>query len=151
LLIFIYLKPVIGQIKKRATFVSSMKKIIVSILAILYLGVSSGVAMQVHYCMGERAGVDLYGDTDDHCGKCGMKANKGGCCADENKFFKLEDSHKTVSNDVSLDAPEYILPTTTLALNWLFKENLLSEQINNHSPPTYSGPGSCILNCVFRL
>ena len=50
-----------------------MKKIAVAILAFLYFGVSSGVAMQIHYCMGKKAGVELYGEVNDKCGKCGMK------------------------------------------------------------------------------
>ena len=49
-----------------------MKKIIVAILAFLYLGVSSGVAMEIHYCMGKKAGVDLYNSNNQKCSKCSM-------------------------------------------------------------------------------
>src|SRR5580765_6525008 len=85
-----------------------MKKFIVAILAILYLGVSSGIAMEIHYCMGKKAGVELYGSDNDKCGKCGMKG-KSGCCSDEHKFYKLQDSHKNVSNNLQFEAPVTII------------------------------------------
>jgi len=49
-----------------------MKKFAIGILAILYMGVSSGIAMEIHYCMGKKAGVEFYGSSTDKCGKCGM-------------------------------------------------------------------------------
>ena len=82
-----------------------MKKIYIGILAIVYMAVSSGIAMEIHYCMGEKAGVEFYGSGSDKCGKCGMKDTKG-CCHDEHKFYKLNDSHKTVSNDINFTPGE---------------------------------------------
>jgi hypothetical protein len=61
-----------------------VKKTLASILAIIYLGVSSGVAMTIHYCMGKVSSIDLFHHSDK-CGKCGMKTSSG-CCKDE---FKL--------------------------------------------------------------
>lgn len=113
--------------------------------------VVSGIALEIHYCMGQKAGMEFYGSNDGPCGKCGMKEKKGGCCHDEHKFIKLEDSHKNVSNDLSFDAgfkfiktyfPEYLAPALT---------NGPVAQVNNHSPPEDTGPSACILNCVFRL
>ena len=78
-----------------------MKKFIIGILAVLYLAVSSGVVMEVHYCMGKIAGVEWYGGQNDKCGKCGMTEKKSGCCHDELKIYKLEDSHKNVTNAIS--------------------------------------------------
>jgi len=78
----------------------------------IYFGVSSGIAMEIHYCMGERAGVDFYVETSSKCGKCGMKETKGGCCSDEHQFYKLADAHKHITNDLDLgiqfsDIPSY--------------------------------------------
>jgi len=127
-----------------------MKKIIVAILAFLYLSVSSGVAMEIHYCMGKKAGIDLYGSGNDKCHKCGMKEKKG-CCSDENKFYKLNDSHKNVSNYLSFDSPFVLIANSFPVYNWNNISDPLSNQVNNHSPPVYNGPSACILNCVFRL
>jgi hypothetical protein len=127
-----------------------MKKFIIAILAILYLGVSSGIAMEIHYCMGKKAGVEFYGSGNDKCGKCGMKG-KGGCCSDEHKFYKLNDSHKIVSNSLSFEAPFTIIDNSFSAYLFHSATDLLTGGLNNHSPPVYSGPSACILNCIFRI
>jgi hypothetical protein len=128
-----------------------IKKFAIALIAILYLGVSSGIAMEIHYCMGKKAGVDFYGENGSKCGKCGMKEKKG-CCNDEHKFIKLSDSHKSVSNDISFTLPALALVPTGIPLNCTrFNSAALAENLNNHSPPVYAGPSACIMNCVFRL
>ena len=127
-----------------------MKKIIVSILAFLYLGVSSGIAMEIHYCMGKKAGVELYGTSNEKCGKCGMKG-KPGCCNNEHKFYKLSDSHKSVSNNLNFEMPVDVVTNNFILFDLLLTESPAKEKINNHSPPLYNWPSACILNCVFRL
>lgn len=128
-----------------------MKKILVAILAFLYLGVSSGVAMEIHYCMGKKAGVEFYGKDDDKCGKCGMKEKKSGCCNDEHKFYKLNDSHKNVSNDLNFETPFVAIEQTFPAYDPAFVNDLLASNFANHSPPLYYRPSACIMNCIFRL
>lgn len=127
-----------------------MKKFIIAILAILYLGVSSGIAMEIHYCMGKKAGVELYGSENDKCGKCGMKT-KGGCCKDEHKFYKLQDSHKNVSNDLQLAAPVAIVTNNFSEYSFAATGTTVTNGFNNHSPPLCTGRAACILNCIFRL
>jgi hypothetical protein len=127
-----------------------MKKLIVAIVAFLYLGVSSGIAMEIHYCMGEKAGVEFYGNKNEKCGKCGMTEKKG-CCNDEHKFYKLNDSHKNVSNDVSFETPVAVLETTYPKYDFLPFISAASLAVQNHSPPLYTKPSLCILNCIFRI
>jgi hypothetical protein len=127
-----------------------MKKIIVAILAFLYLSVSSGIAMEIHYCMGKKAGVDLYASGNDKCHKCGMKEKKG-CCNDEHKFYKINDSHKIVSNDLNFETPVAVITNAFPLFDFLLINKTAEEKINNHSPPLYNWPSACILNCVFRL
>ena len=86
-----------------------MKKFILSILTFIYLGVSSGLAMEVHYCMGQQAGFEFFGSDNDRCGRCGMKENKSGCCHDEHSFYKLTIDQKHVVNDISFDQVPVIL------------------------------------------
>ncbi|MEO6915913.1 MAG: hypothetical protein ABI151_09925 [Chitinophagaceae bacterium] len=69
-----------------------MKKLLTFLLAILYLGVSSGMAFQVHYCMDKVSELSLIPAKFEKCPKCGMSGNK--CCRDEMKFIKLQDAHK---------------------------------------------------------
>ena len=128
-----------------------MKKIIVSILAFLYLGVSSGIAMKIHYCMGKKAGIELYGSDNGKCGKCGMKEKKSGCCNDEHKFYKLNDSHKNVSNNLNFETPVAVITNIFPQYNCEIVTNPFYKVVNNNSPPDYTKPTVCIMNCIFRL
>ena len=128
-----------------------MKKVFVGILAMMYMTVSSGIAMEIHYCMGKKAGVDFYGSANDKCGRCGMKEKKSGCCHDEHKFYKLSDSHKNVSNNINFTANEIAVLTEYPVYNWQLPADRALASINNHSSPDDTGPSNCILNCVFRL
>ena len=127
-----------------------MKKAIVSILAFLYLSVSSGIAMEIHYCMGEKAGIDLYGSGSNKCHKCGMQEKKG-CCNDEHKFYKLNDSHKNVSNDISFEHFSTVTIVPYLGYNWHITTDTFTNNFHNNSPPDDTSPSACILNCVFRI
>jgi hypothetical protein len=129
-----------------------MKKIIVGILAVLYLAVSSGVVMELHYCMGKLAGVELYGGKDDKCGRCGMTEKKGGCCHDELKIYKLEDAHKNVTNAISFDGGQVaVIHNHADYTSWLQPLQPASIQTPVHSPPDIVGPSINITNCVFRI
>jgi hypothetical protein len=128
-----------------------MKKISIAILAVLYLAVSSGVALELHYCMGDKAGMELYGSASDKCGKCGMTEKDKGCCHDEFKFYKISDSHKTVSNDIDLTASSFAVVTDYNIYSWQMPDNTAIAAVNNHSPPDNTEPSACIMNCIFRL
>ena len=128
-----------------------MKKIYIGILALVYLAVSSGIALELHYCMGEKAGMELYGSASETCGKCGMTEKDTGCCHDEYQFYKLSDSHKTVSNDINFTAPTFEVVNEFVLFNWQMPDNTALIAVNNHSPPDYTGPAARIMNCVFRL
>jgi hypothetical protein len=127
-----------------------MKKIIVFILAFIYMGVTSGIAMDIHYCMGKKAGFDFYKSTNDKCGKCGMKGKKG-CCKDDHKFYKLSDSHKNVSNDLKFEIFSNPVITVFVLYDWNIYPSFCCKQIQNNSPPVISSPSLCVMNCIFRL
>lgn len=114
--------------------------------------VSSGIAMEIHYCMGEKAGVDFYKGSDNKCGRCGMKEqSKKGCCQDDLKFYKLDDSHQKAVSEYSFNffadaaVPGYTsYPADLTAIG-------TRSQVNNHSPPPYLPRPARILHGVFRL
>ena len=128
-----------------------MKKIYIGILTIVYMAVSSGIAVELHYCMGTQAGMELYGASNEKCGKCGMTEKNTGCCHDEFKFYKINDSHKTASNDISFTAPEFAVINEYNIYNWQMPLSSVLVLPNNHSPPDYTKPDVCIMNCVFRI
>src|SRR5215212_4044330 len=102
-----------------------MKKITVAILAIIYLTVSSGVAMSIHYCMGKVSSIDLMHNSEK-CGKCGMKKTNG-CCKDEFKIVKLSDSHKLISNEISIFSPVAVIDNSKS----IFDINAFSSRIKS--------------------
>ena len=128
-----------------------MKKIYIGILALVYMAVSSGIALELHYCMGKKAGMDLYGTASEKCGKCGMTEKDLGCCHDEFKFYKLSDFHKTVSNDIDLTATSFAVVKDYSLYDWQMPDQTVQTAIHNNSPPGYTAPSACIMNCVFRL
>jgi hypothetical protein len=73
-----------------------MKRFFVSILAVLYLASASGATVHLHYCMGHLIGTTLGSGDEHNCNKCGMTKKSGkGCCKDEYKIVKTDQSHQT--------------------------------------------------------
>ncbi|WP_052273294.1 HYC_CC_PP family protein [Flavihumibacter solisilvae] len=79
-----------------------MKKFIVAILAILYLGSITGAPVHLHYCMGKIADWSLgHAEKSGECSNCGMEkstSSDNGCCKDEHKFIKGSIDQKLVES-----------------------------------------------------
>ena len=75
-----------------------MKKLLITVLAVFYLGVSSGATVHFHYCMGELIEWGLSNDSSkgaDDCSNCGMKKGVSeDCCKDQKQELKLKESQK---------------------------------------------------------
>lgn len=112
--------------------------------------VSSGVAMEIHYCMGKRAGVDFYKTAGDTCGRCGMKEKKGGCCNDEHLFYKLDDAHKNVYNNYNaFISPVIVMHDFSVYVTATVLP--VEKRFVQKAPPGDYGPPIFIKNCVFRI
>jgi hypothetical protein len=113
---------------------------------------STGIAMEVHYCMGKKVGVDFLKVENEKCKKCGMIEKKGGCCNDEHKFYKLNAEYKNASHNVFTQffhADELIFQTKDF-----FHFDFLCNRLNiirGEYPPDKNYPPIYIMNCVFRL
>lgn len=91
-----------------------MKRFIVALLAILYLGTASGATVHFHYCMGEFVNASLVHDEGDthECDKCGMtKKQSKGCCKDEQKVIKTDVSEKGHSVAFNAHAHSAVIPS----------------------------------------
>ncbi len=73
-----------------------MKKLIVSILAFLYITSSCEATVYLHYCMGKQVSFSFLPEDSKNCHRCGMKkSDKGmGCCKDEQKIIKSDKNQK---------------------------------------------------------
>jgi hypothetical protein len=131
-----------------------VRKAIVLILAILYIGTSSGATISLHYCMGKLVGWSM-GSSDEHqCDNCGMEmSDKNGCCKEENKQIEVDKTQKaavTFIQTLQLNAAN--TPVSKLSYNTLLPVDHLSDgNPRSNAPPHYTPVSPNILHCVFRI
>ncbi len=132
-----------------------MKKIIVAILALLYITTSTGAAIHMHYCMGELADWGIGRNDSKTCGKCGMDKSDekdNGCCKDEQKQVKLETDHQKAGFTGFINilaAPSISTPVP----DFNFKPFIqISERYSTcHAPPDIGDIKLHVLHCVFLI
>lgn len=127
-----------------------MKKAFIAILAIIYLGITSGVVINLHYCMGKVASVE-YGFVEDKpCSICGMES-KHGCCHDEYKIVKLDDSHQLSKANYGFFKSLVIVPRQqSLTASVLLLQDR-HDFAPHHSPPDPDDKPLYLVNRVFRI
>ena len=130
-----------------------MKRLLTSIIAIVYFVISSGLVMSIHYCMGKISSVDLTHSKAETC-ICGMplkETSNKGCCKTEIKMVKLEDNHKAAYAHYDFQTPVILLPKTISLFEAtdLFESAKLYADI--HGPPLLSEQDTYLFNCVFRI
>jgi hypothetical protein len=133
-----------------------MRKVLISILALLYIVASLGFTLQQQYCKGSLADLGLSHCISKICDKCGGSEHNNkkdkNCCINENKFVK---------NDKDQNIPESIFhptPSTVVALPPYFLElsfnqfDSASEVIPiTHAPPPGNGVSIFLRDRVFRI
>ncbi|THU38026.1 hypothetical protein FAM09_15180 [Niastella caeni] len=130
-----------------------MKRLIVTILALFYLGTSTGATIHLHYCMGKLVEMKLWHSEADKCGNCGMKkktACEKKCCKDEHKLVKLEKAHqKAIENIFQFTQFVATLPVSYFEFPQVYIPSVAQELPVSHGPPR-SIPIH-ILHCTFRI
>lgn len=127
-----------------------MKKLFVGILSFVYLGMSGGIAMNLHYCMGRLNNVDYAYHDNDHCGKCGMKTGEG-CCHNEFKLIKLAGDQQLTNKQSLVEQPLVILPVYFTDFLQSSGNGNTAQVVPCFSPPGFRQPAVYLLNCVFRV
>lgn len=128
-----------------------MKKAISAILLLIYLAATSGVAINLHYCMNRFDSLQIGVAKTEICGKCGMHTEDAdGCCHDEVKIIKVQDDQQSASFNYKFNSPE----TLAEELPSFFEDILVSSDngtsLNDHSPPLPEKE-IYLQNCVFRI
>lgn len=129
-----------------------MLRSLVAILTVIYFAVSSGVVMNVDYCMGKRqqAAMDVLAAKSCKCGKM-KKGGKKGCCKTESRFIKLADVQKASYTHYTIQTP---VSDAVAQEGFLFVSRYHSAErvpAVSHSPPLLSAQDTYLLNCVFRI
>lgn len=118
-------------------------------MALAYILLTSGIVVDIHYCMGKLSSVDFQKSASNTCGKCGMSNRH--CCNDEIKVVKLEDSHQQAEGLSGLEMtgiPSFILPPE-LQVSFAYTGPALA--LNRHLPPDLPPATALPLLCVFRI
>ena len=140
-----------------------MKKVLVTLLALVYLTTSVGATFSMHYCMDRLVdwGLGEEQSAKKSCSYCGMakttdekhcgKESKG-CCKDEKKIVKLENDQKISETSFQfLKIPlEGITPVFS-DYSFEYSSSLIEECPLTHGPPPRQNVTLFVLNCDFRI
>ena len=128
-----------------------MKKSIASILLILYVAFSSGVVINLHYCMDNFDSVQFGANKSDYCSVCGMHKSEGNeCCKDEVKIFKIQDDQQTSAINFEFSSPDAVVVDLPLWNETSLVKSTHQLYLQTHSPPL-GKQDTYLQNCVFRI
>lgn len=130
-----------------------MKRILTSIIALVYFVISSGLVMSIHYCMGKISSVDLSHNSTETC-VCGMslkETSSKGCCKTEVKMMKLEDNHKAAYAFYDVQTPVILLPKSISLFEQIDEVTSAKVYADINGPPLLSEQDTYLINCVFRI
>ena len=128
---------------------TTMKKFIVTILAVVYLISSAGATIHLHYCMDKLVNWSLSEKPGTLCDNCGMEED-GNCCKDEHHFIKSKTDQKTAESGIQL----FQIAAIAIPAPFIITSELYFSQKAKHTTghaPSNSGVDILIRNCVFRI
>ncbi|PSL45725.1 hypothetical protein CLV51_104432 [Chitinophaga niastensis] len=132
-----------------------MKKVLTLLLAVLYMGSSTGATFHMHYCMGKLVEVQLWHEETKKCSKCGpdqCTACAKKCCKDAHKTVKLDKDQKAVEHAFHFQQIAAVAtPAANLSLPAVQALSLLAEYPISNAPPRSYKVHPYILNCSFRI
>ncbi len=131
-----------------------MKKLVITILAIFYLGVSSGATLHFHHCMGELVEWGFSDNSLDDSGKCtscGMEqGNSVQCCKSEKQELNLKESCKAPLNIFQVQTFT-LEPQTFVNLSIETITNVNQQDLNQLFVPRSVKTPTFLRNCNFRI
>ncbi len=133
-----------------------MKKVIIAILAIVYMGTSTGATIHMHYCMGELADWKLKQKESDKCGNCGVEkesSDNGGFCKVEKKFLKYDSDQKATNSLFKrIQISAVAIPSSFITFSDVDLSSVTEENPISHAPPHRNEAIAVyIINCVFLI
>lgn len=131
-----------------------MRRFLAFILIFLYVGVSTGVVINYHYCMNKLTEVSLV-MTDQHfsCSNCGSDDSKDGCCSDEVKAMRIS-IDQNLTERISLSSSfMYVVAVLYDMQSILLTNEISSESVSHFSfyPPGLDRPPQFILYCTWLI
>jgi hypothetical protein len=131
-----------------------IKKLFITFLAVLYLGVSSGATLHYQYCMGQLIKVSLWHGHTKKCDTRGMermeKAAKK-CCTDQHQVLKSEKSSSPGHTNINLETNVGLPVAEPL---WFTSSTIFPVTVELHikqAPPPQLAVSLFLRNCTFRI
>ena len=133
-----------------------MKRLLILLLAFIYLTEVSGMSFYQHYCMDRLVSWGLT-KGGSNCPSCGMdKALSGkrfcnGCCKDELKTVKITSDHKAETFSWKASLLSAIVPSFSLTNFSILVSEPDSPWNTIHAPPFKQKVPAYLFNRVFRI
>lgn len=127
-----------------------MKRFLLIIFALLYVGTTSGITLDYHYCMGRLADVSVW--DDGVCPSCGETSQAHKCCSTETEVVQL-----VVDQNISQAQTIFMPVVTTLLFDMVHQSLLCEPEETNLSLLAFDSPPECsslplfIHHCTFLI
>jgi hypothetical protein len=140
--------------------VTSMKKVIASILAVLYLSTSMGATVHLHYCMGRLVAWGLVDHESKDCVSCGMamKSAMSGCsvgmkncCHEEHKHVQSDRAQKPAQSWVEWNLVPALVALPCQGWNMPVVVAPAIDRPVANGPPLSGKLPVFLRNCNFRI
>ena len=132
-----------------------MRKLLVAISTLLYIGTSTGATLHMHYCMGKFVDWSLGQSNSKYCSSCGMEEadqKDKGCCKDEGRFFKnITDQKITESVFQFIQLNAVCIPHAFIEITPGIFPSFVDNDLINRTPSRTYGVAVYIRNCVFLI
>lgn len=134
-------------------YLKHMKRITAIFIAILYVALTSGFTVNVHYCMGRLASIGLQSVPDNKCNKCGKSGKSGHCCKDEFKYCKVTETHQhaKVLQHTASSAIDLQLPVKTIMAVPGIPAIAILSLYDHHDPPDPGEVPLFLRHCIFLI
>ncbi len=128
-----------------------MKKSIIILFAVFYLLISTGAALNLHYCGGSLKSISLVSTNPKSCCKGKMKK---GCCQNKQLILKTDNKQQTNKVDKINHVKEVSIAkieTSQFTYTRFYRSTTSSKKLYDHSPPILNGVSIYITNNVFII
>ena len=128
-----------------------MKRFLIVIFALLYVGLSSGITLTLHHGMGKLVEVNMW--QAETCNTCGAKYAHKSCCSTETEFIKISDDQNVDQLQVIKHVPVAIALLFDLRNLYSLTETEQGTDfpIYADTPPEWSGTDRLIRHCTFLI
>jgi hypothetical protein len=104
-----------------------MQKIAVILISFLYLFLSTGLVIRIHYCQDQLISVSIYGEAQKCC--CAVADEESNCCTDKQVVVQMEQEDQVVTS-----ISPVLSDLQAILINSLFPE--LKTQVLSHQAET---------------